>query len=378
MKIGPTFTANVRFVDLARHLTEDGILTIQKTLNRLAGANVVPENGQLDPSTRAGLKKFQEDNGLPGTGRLDMDTVTALQEAIKSEPPTATGAVDQAVEQLLAPHEMAGRAVEHAVLGLLTRINIEDILKPPPVMAPSGVEYGCKAIAADNDPLFSGGKIDPGVVLPRFTQFDQMDIDTRTDPDRCGSTCVIAAAIARGGGANGEQGLLDLIDGVKLGCPQKYHTDLDAIRGRIANGTATYKDLGELGEILQRSYGSEGAINGRWPMPDGQLFFLMTDGNMTPPKGIGIPKNIFAAGQSWPAAFDTDSDGKMDHFVLVGKSQDGRAFVFDPQPTAGKPQIHYEGSKEYQAYVDHMNKTGSGFVPHTEAGAEAAVNTLGL
>jgi len=378
MRVGPTVTANIRFVDLARHLSEDGILTIQKTLNRLAGAQVVPENGQLDPSTRAGLKKFQEDRGLPGTGRLDMDTVTALQAAMKGDPPAATGAVDEAVEQLLAPHEMAGRAVEHAVLGLLTRINIEDILTPPPVMAPSGVEYGFAAVAADNEPIFSAGGIDAGVVLARLTQYDQMEVDTRTDPDRCGSTCVIAAAIARGGGARGEQGLLDLIDGVKLGVPEYFQNDLDVIREKIANGTATYGDLGELGEILQRSYGNEEAIDGRWPMPDGQLFYMMTDGNMTPPNSIGIPRNIFANGQSWPAAFDTDSDGKMDHFVLVGKSQDGRAFVFDPQPTAGKPQIHYEGSTEYQAYIDHMSNTGSGFVPHTEAGAEAAVNTLGL
>ncbi|MBN2431729.1 MAG: peptidoglycan-binding protein [Acidobacteria bacterium] len=378
MKIGPSFSENIRFVDLARHVSEDGILTMQKILNRLAGANVVPENGQMDPSTRAGLQKFQEENGLPGTGRLDMDTVMALREAIKDEKSAAPGAVDEAVEQLLAPHEMAGRAVEHAVIGLLTRLNIEDILQPPVVMSPSGVEYGYAAVAGDNESIFSAGGVDPGVVLARLTQYDQMEVDTRTDSDRCGATCIIAAAIAKGGGAHGEQGLLDLIDGVKLGVPEYFQDDLDAIREKIANGTATYGDLGEFGEILQRSYGSEEAIDGRWPMPDGQLFYMMTDGNMMPPGRIGIPRNIFTNGQSWPVAFDTDSDGKMDHFVLVGKGQDGRVFVFDPQPTAGQPQIHYEGSTEYQAYIDHMNKTGSGFIPHTEAGADATLNALGL
>jgi peptidoglycan hydrolase-like protein with peptidoglycan-binding domain len=52
----------------------------QNCLAQITGAQV-PQSGRMGPSTRRAIRKFQMQNQLPPTGRLDQNTMSALQQA---------------------------------------------------------------------------------------------------------------------------------------------------------------------------------------------------------------------------------------------------------------------------------------------------------
>ena len=63
-----------RVVQTHRH--SNRIQDVQRMLNQHGASLKV--DGQLGPSTRAAVKKFQTDNGMKATGRLDKSTLDKL------------------------------------------------------------------------------------------------------------------------------------------------------------------------------------------------------------------------------------------------------------------------------------------------------------
>jgi peptidoglycan hydrolase-like protein with peptidoglycan-binding domain len=56
---------------------QDRISQVQKALKD-KGYKVSEMNGKLSTETKAALKKFQKDNGLEATGRLNQETIVAM------------------------------------------------------------------------------------------------------------------------------------------------------------------------------------------------------------------------------------------------------------------------------------------------------------
>lgn len=233
-------------------------------------------------------------------------------------------------------------------------------------MSPAGVVYKPEARVPDNTPIFTDGKVDREKVLQNLSQHDQ-NAKTTEDKDRCGGTAVIASAINNGGDA----GLLKLTGAMKKNLPSESLKDLNEIEERIKNKTATHGDLGKLSEMIHKGYSVEDK-NGSKGILDGDMHSLYTAAGLKPPAGPGLPEKIFQNGQSWPVNLDTDKDGSPNHWVVAGKDEKGRAFVYDPESTPGKPQIHYQGSSEYDSYIKQMKDTNSGFAPITKQQADAA------
>jgi hypothetical protein len=234
-------------------------------------------------------------------------------------------------------------------------------------MSPAGVAYKPEARVPDNTPIFTDGKVDREKVLQNLTQHDQ-SAKTTEDKDRCGGTAVISSAINNGG----DQGLLKLTGAMKKNLPAESLKDLNEIEEKIKNKTATHGDLGKLSEMIHKGYAVDDKNTGRKGILDGDMHSLYTAAGLKPPATAGLPEKIFQKGQSWPVNLDTDKDGSPNHWVVAGKDEKGRAYIYDPESTPGKPQIHYQGSPEYDSYIKQMRDTSSGFAPITKQQADAA------
>lgn len=260
-------------------------------------------------------------------------------------------------------------AVLKTGIGAAAKAAAEAALKaaqPKQITAASGVPYKAEARVPDNTPIFTDGKIDRDKVLQNLSQHDQ-NPKTTEDKDRCGGTAAIASAIA----SDGDKGLLKLTGAMKKNLPAESLKEVNDIETRIKNKTATHGDLGRLSELIHKGFAQPDPAGGSGIL-DGDMHSIYTEAGMKPPAGPGAPDKIFQNGQSWPVNLDTDGDGTPNHWVVAGKDDKGRAFIYDPESTPGKPQIHYKGSAEYDAYIKQMKDTGSGFAPMTKKDADAA------
>lgn len=235
------------------------------------------------------------------------------------------------------------------------------------VDSPAGVPYKREARVPDNTPIFKDGKLDREKVLKNLSQYDE-NPKTTQDKDRCGGTAVIASAINNGG----EQGLLKLTGAVKKNLLPEARKEVEAIEQKIKNKTATHGDLGRLSELINDGYGVRDPKTQTKGLLDGDMHSLYKDAGLKPPSRAGDPDEIFENGQSWPVNLDTDGDGKPNHWIIAGKDEKGRPFIYDPESTPGKPQIHYKGSPEYNKYIRQINDTDSGFAPITKQKANEA------
>lgn len=59
------------------------VVTLQERLNALEGRAVVAVDGVFGPETEAGLKKFQEESGMPPSGVADRGAWEALMKKRK-------------------------------------------------------------------------------------------------------------------------------------------------------------------------------------------------------------------------------------------------------------------------------------------------------
>jgi hypothetical protein len=276
----------------------------------------------------------------------------ALQDSLKSASASTTSSV------FGGTYEVVEKKVE-------TKGWVAEKLSSPNA-SPAGVPYKPEARVPDNTPIFEKGKMDREKVLQNLSQHDQ-NPKTIDDKDRCGGTAVIASAINNGG----EEGLLKLTGAMKKNLPASSLKDLNEIEKRIKDKTATHGDLAKLSEMIHQGYSVPDPKGGKGIL-DGDMHSLYTDAGLTPPKGPGLPEKIFQNGESWPVNLDTDGDGSPNHWVVAGKDEKGRTFIYDPESTPGKPQIHYAGSPEYDKYMEQMKKTNSGFAPLTKEDADRA------
>jgi hypothetical protein len=334
---------------------------VQQALNELAGKNVLVEDGSFDVRTSDMVRAFQGSHGLVPTGAVDQATVDALNR----ETARLQAAVYQASTPVVAPATSGASARgDHALEGSLMKSKLA--ASPAATTAsPLGVPYGEQPVAGDKEPLFSKGKLSREAVVNRLTQYDQSG-KTFSDADRCGAAAAIASAIM----ANGQKGLLDLLSSVRGALTEGEAAGLDQVEKRIRAGTATFGDLGKLADTLQQAYATPDPKSGRPGILDADLLSLYKDAGMRPPARTGDPHTIFKPGQSWPIALQL-SDGS-DHWIVAGKDAQGKVYIYDPLPTPGQPQLHYEGTPGYKAYTDQIFQTQAVYAPINDRQADIA------
>ena len=335
---------------------------VQRALNELAGKDVLVEDGSFDVRTSDMVRAFQGSHGLVPTGAIDQATVDALNR----ETARLQAAVYQASTPVASPAPSRDSAKgDHAMEGALMKSKLT-ASPAAPTPSPLGVPYGEHAIAGDNERIFSKGMLHRGEVVNRLTQYDQSG-RTGSDADRCGAAAAIASAIM----ANGEKGLLNLVAGVRGALTETEAAGLNGVEKRIRAGTATFGDLGKLADALQQAYATPDTKGGgRLGILDADLLSLYQEAGMRPPARTGDPHAIFKPGQSWPIALQL-ADGS-DHWIVAGKDTQGKVFIYDPLPTPGQPQLHYEGTLGYKAYTDQIFHTRAVYAPINEAQAGEA------
>ncbi len=335
---------------------------VQRALNELAGKNVLLEDGSFDIRTSDLLRAFQGSHGLVPTGAVDQATVDALNR----EMARLQIAVYQASIPTAAPVTTGATARgDHALEGSLMKTKLA-ASPTATTTSPLGTPYGEQPIAADKESIFSKGKLDRGAVVNRLTQYDQSG-RTGSDADRCGAAAAIASAIM----ANGQKGLLDLLSSVRGALTEAEAAGLNEVEKRIRAGTATFGDLGKLADALQQAYATPDTKGGgRLGILDADLLSLYQEAGMRPPARTGDPHTIFKPGQSWPIALQL-ADGS-DHWIVAGKDAQGKVFIYDPLPTPGQPQLHYEGTPGYKAYTDQIFQTRAVYAPINEVQAGEA------
>jgi hypothetical protein len=333
---------------------------VQRALNELAGKDALAEDGSFDVRTSDMVRAFQGSHGLLSTGAIDQATVDALNR----ETAKLQAAVYQSSLPVAAPATSGVSAKgDHALEGSLMK---SKLTTSPAVTtaSPLGVSYGEQPVAGDKEPIFSKGKLNREAVVNRLTQYDQSG-KTFSDADRCGAAAAIASAIM----ANGQKGLQDLLSSVRGALTETEAAGLNEVEKRIRAGTATFGDLGKLADALQQAYATpDSKSGGRLGILDADLLSLYKDAGMRPPAKTGDPHTIFKPGQSWPIALRLP-DGS-DHWIVAGKDAQGKVFVYDPLPTPGQPQLHYEGSPGYKAYTEQIFQTQSVYAPINERQAE--------
>lgn len=304
--------------------------------------------------------------GAGGADQVDFAAEASAAAAAAAAAGAAAGAAGGHPDELYVPASQRARSGGFQVAALQASMT-------QGVPSPSGVNYVGAARVPDSTPIFKNGAIDRGAVLADFTQHDA-NAATVSDADRCGTTALVASAIAAGG----KEGLLKLIDRLRPGLASGAHAvppadirDLDRIRAAVANGTATHGDLGKLADTIFQGWNAADN-DGTAAILDGDLHSLYTTAGMNPPTitaGQSVnPRDLFQPGQSWPIGIRTGGSDTPNHWCVIGRDTTGKPFVYDPDAAPGKPQIHFEGSPEYQAYI----RAAGGLAPVTKAQADQA------
>jgi peptidoglycan hydrolase-like protein with peptidoglycan-binding domain len=329
---------------------------VQRALNELAGKDVLAEDGSFDVRTSDMVRAFQGSHGLVPTGAIDQATVDALNREIVQ----LQAAVYRSGIPGAAPAGSgASMRSDHALEGALMKTKLA-AASTVATASPLGVPYGEQAIAGDNERIFRGGKLNRSEVVNRLTQYDQSG-RTGSDADRCGAAAAIASAIMD----KGEKGLLNLVAGARGALTETEAAGLNDVEKRIRAGTATFNDLGKLADALQQAYATpDSRSGGRLGILDADLLSLYKEAGMRPPARTGDPHDSFRPGQSWPIALQL-ADGS-DHWIVAGKDARGKVFIYDPLPTPGQPQLHYEGTPGYKAYTDQIFQTRAVYAPINE------------
>jgi hypothetical protein len=202
-----------------------------------------------------------------------------------------------------------------------------------------------QAKVADNTPVFQNGNLDGPQFLQQLSQFDN-DPLTMDDPRRCGATSAMAVAVANGG----KEGLGKLINHLAEAHPDD--PDIQNAKAKFDAGTLNYGDLGKLGSAMNAYYSKDDGMHGP------ELGKLLRDAGITPPSGRNPGE--FPNGTSWPMMIDTDRDGTANHWVVVGKDAEGKAYIYDPWPKPGQSQVAREGSDEFNRLLGQVRAGGSG------------------
>ncbi|MBT9582448.1 hypothetical protein IV102_03795 [bacterium] len=193
--------------------------------------------------------------------------------------------------------------------------------------------------------------------------------------NRCGPSAVLASAVMAGPDATGR--MVDRLANKTQDAEEK--AELAQIKARIADGTATHKDLSQVQHVMYRNYHEAGTAPGvttgqvaqmqkdlnddtkpnsklaDWIGPDGTSFRRTSqDGSHVEESPDRLKSRVsgLQPGQSFVQFVDPDGgNDKLRHFVLIGKDKDGRTYVYDPGAKTNQPQVVYQ-SERPQAF-DH-------------------------
>lgn len=235
-----------------------------------------------------------------------------------------------------------------------------------------------KAQTNGDQKLSSDGKWNGADILNGQTQLSKSDPSkTNEQQNRCGPSAVLASQVMKGKEATAA------MTGKLAGqYPEgsQDRKDIEAIQGRINDGSATHEDLSRVQHFMYQKYHS-GKDEGLTPAqltqmekdlapvnaPNGLSKLSDTDNGAgsfraTEP-GAGVEESPdkmksrlanLKNGESFVQFIDTNGDNKANHFVLMGKDENGRSYTYDPMPKSNQPQVIYQDTRPqaYGAYAD--------------------------
>jgi len=219
--------------------------------------------------------------------------------------------------------------------------------------------------------LMADGKWNGGDILNHQTQLSNSDPSyTAEQQNRCGPAAVLGSQVMKGQNATG-----DLVGklSAKVTDPEAK-AELNAIQGRIKDGTASHDDLSRVQHHMYRQYHVPGEKPGLSPAQLSQMEQDLTGGvkkemgladfdngssfRTTARDRSGVEESpdkmqarleSLQPGQSFVQFIDTDGDNKNNHYVLMGKDANGRSYTYDPMPKTNQPQVIYQDTRP-QAY----------------------------
>lgn len=222
------------------------------------------------------------------------------------------------------------------------------------------------------------GKWNGADILNGQTQISKSDPSKPSEQEnRCGPSAVLASQVMRGKDAT------SAMAGKLAGQYPEGSNDrkeIEGIQGRIKDGSATHDDLSRMQHFMYQKYhnGKEAGLtpaqltqmekdltpvnvpNNLSKLSDydnGAGRFRATDPNAgveESPDNMKSRLDKLPNGQSFVQFVDTNGDNKANHFILMGKDENGRSYTYDPMPKTNQPQVIYQDTrpKAYATYAD--------------------------
>jgi hypothetical protein len=237
----------------------------------------------------------------------------------------------------------------------------------------------------------AGGKWDARAILNAQSQLETAEPPSANGQEsRCGDAAVLGAAVMAGPNATAR--LAERLAQSPYNTDPGMRKDLESIRNKILDGTATHGDLSHLQQYMYQTYSPLGGgtdvdgmtlmeqdLSDKCDVPAEQN----TSGpNATQSDGAGKNLETPAAtqqrisqlknGQSFILNVKMNpGDTDVHHYVTIGKDNQGHTYVYDPYPRDNQPNVIYRN--ENQGAFDHY-VNGSATVTGTNNGAATPIN----
>lgn len=209
-----------------------------------------------------------------------------------------------------------------------------------------------------NQPLVAqGGRWNGTSILNAQSQLDTVGSDPASQENRCGPSSMVGGAVMQGPEATARLA-------ERMGSHAQNPEDvarMNQVRDRVLNGTATHADLSALQDTMYRRYNTDGNTG----MTTDEMSAMQRDlagnvqfdavgntNNASGERAVPVQGRVIEDsgrtldridglqnGQGFSLGVDTNSDGQFNHWVQVGRDQDGKPYVYDPYPTGNQPHI---------------------------------------
>ena len=231
----------------------------------------------------------------------------------------------------------------------------------------------CDQNLSDRPLVGSDGRWNGGTILNAQSQLDTAGSPSASQENRCGPSSLVAGAVMSGPGATAR-----MAERLSAGASPEDSERLQGVRDRLANGTATHGDLSTMQEMAYQRYNTDGSAG----MTDTEITAMQRDlaqsvrfdpvGNNTNDAGQRVVPHTgkvveepgrtlervdgLQNGESFTMGTDTNNDGNMNHWVQVGRDDQGRSYVYDPYPAANQAHVSYPSSDgsvgPYERYTE--------------------------
>lgn len=220
-----------------------------------------------------------------------------------------------------------------------------------------------------------GGRWNGSSILNAQSQLDTAGTDRASQESRCGTASVVGGAVMQGPEATARLA-------ERMGAQAQNPEDaarMNEVRDRVLQGTATHADLSSLQDTMYRRYNTNGtagmtpeemtvmqrdlAANVQFD-PTGNTNTEFSGQRAVPQQGSVVEDygrtmeriGDLGNGQSFTMGVDTANSGQMNHWVQVGRDQDGNDYVYDPYPAGNQPHVsrpHPDGEVgPYEEYTE--------------------------